>query len=48
MAELSFIYNQTPTIIQCSEKDLFKVAVDKFANKVHVNSSYFFYTMEQK
>ena len=45
MAELTFIYNQIPTIVQCSEKDLFKVAVDKFANKVHVNPSnlYFLY-----
>ena len=45
MAELTFIYNQIPTVIQCSEKDLFKVAVDKLANKVHVNPSnlYFLY-----
>ena len=45
MAELTFIYNQIPTIVQYSEKDLFKIAVDKFANKVHVNPSnlYFLY-----
>ena len=39
MAELTFIYNQIPTVVQCSEKDLFKVAVDKFANKVQLNPS---------
>ena len=45
MAELTFLFNQIPTVIQCSENDLFKVAVEKFANKVHVNSSnlYFLY-----
>ena len=39
MAELTFIYNQIPTVVQCSEKDIFKVAVDKFANKAQVNPS---------
>ena len=39
MAELTFIFNQAPTTIQCQEKDLFKVAVEKFANKVGVNQS---------
>ena len=39
MAELTFIFNQIPTIILCSEKDLFKTAVEKFANKVFINSS---------
>ena len=45
MAELTFIYNQIPTIFQCSEKEFFKVAVDKYASKVHVNPSnlYFLY-----
>ena len=39
MAELTFIYNQMPTVILCSEKDLFKTAVEKFANKVLINPS---------
>lgn len=39
MAELTFIFNQAPTTIQCQEKDFFKVAVEKFANKVGVNQS---------
>ena len=45
MAELTFLFDQVPTVIQCSEKDLFKVAVEKFANKVHVNPTnlYFLY-----
>ena len=50
MAELTFIYNQIPTVIQCSEKDFFKVAVDKFAVKVNVNPSnlYFLYSGSMK
>ena len=43
MAELIFLFNQVPTVIQCSEKDKFKVAVEKFANKVHMNSSNFYF-----
>ena len=45
MAELTFLFDQVPTVIQCSEKDLFKVAVEKFANKVHINPTnlYFLY-----
>ena len=43
MAELIFLFNQVPTMIQCSEKDKFKVAVEKFANKVHMNSSNFYF-----
>ena len=39
MAELTFIFNQISTVIMCSEKDLFNTAVEKFANKVLINSS---------
>ena len=39
MSELTFVFNQIPIVILCSEKDLFKTAVEKFANKVLINSS---------
>ena len=33
MAELTFLFDQVPTVIQCSEKDLFKVAVENLQIK---------------
>ena len=39
MAEITFIYNQNPTIIQCKENDLLRDVFEKYSFKIGIKSS---------
>ena len=48
MAEITFVFNQIPTLIQCKENDIFQDVIEKFANKNKINSSDLFFLYNGK
>ena len=48
MAEVTFIYNTLPTIIQCNKNDLFKDIIQKFAIKAELKLKYIHFIYEAK
>ena len=45
MAEVEFIYNGVPTIIQCKRKDKMKDICQKFKGIVNINNNIYIYIL---